>query len=94
MPYLSLVGLRFDIERALQRLMKLRGIEPPGVIGIGQALQQLRESGEVPASTDVFIRALTTMNQAAHGFGTEPAAMAEALRSGSEFLAQLQRLRD
>lgn len=92
MPYLSLVGLRFDIERALQRLMKLRGIESSYVIGISRALQQLKESGEVPYSTDAFVRAVATMNQAAHGFNIEPSAMAEALRSGSEFLAQLRQL--
>jgi YhcG PDDEXK nuclease domain len=92
MPYLSLVALRFDIERALQRLVKFRGIEPSGVIGIGQALQQLKESGEVPSSTDAFVRALTTMNHAVHGVEIGPSAMAEALRSGSEFLVQLRQL--
>ena len=92
MPYLSLVGLRFDIERALQRLTKLRGIDSPDVIGISRALQQLEESGEVPTSTDAFVRAVATMNQAAHGLDIDPSAMAEALRSGSEFLAQLRQL--
>lgn len=92
MPYLSLVALRFDIERALQRLMKFRGIEPSDVFGIGQALHQLKESGEVPSSTEAFVRALATMNQAVHGVEIAPSAMAEALRSGSEFLVQLRQL--
>ena len=92
MPYLSLVAVRVEIERALRRLMTFRGIEPSGVIGIGQAVQQLRESGKVPRSTDAFLRALATMNKAAHGLEIEPSATAEALRSGSEFLAELCQL--
>jgi hypothetical protein len=92
MPYLSVVGLRFDIEKALYRLMKLRRIESPSAVGISQALQQPKESGEVPPSGDAFVRALATMNQAVHGLEIEPSAMAEALRSGSEFLALLPQL--
>lgn len=92
MPYLSLVAMRVEIERALRRLMTFRGIEPSGVMGIGQALRQLKESGKAPRSTDAFLRALATMNEAAHGLEIEPSATAEALRSGSEFLAELRQL--
>jgi hypothetical protein len=94
MPYLSIVGLRIEIERALWRLMALRGIERSDNIGIGQALRQLRETGGVPAGTDAFLRALVTMNKAAHGLEVEPSETADTLRFGSEFLAQLRKLTD
>jgi hypothetical protein len=72
--------------------MTFRGIEPSGIMGIGQALRRLKESGEVPRGTDAFLRTLATMNEAAHGLEIEPSASAEALRSGSEFLAELRQL--
>lgn len=92
MPYLSVVALRIDIERALRRFMALRGLEPSRAVGIRQALLELKESGEVPASAEAFLRANTVMNKAAHGLPLEPSETAEALQSASRFLAELHRL--
>jgi hypothetical protein len=92
MPYLSLVAVRIEIERTLQRFMTFRRIEPSGVVGIGEAIRQLKESGEAPPGTDAFLRALAVMNQAVHGLEVEPSAMTDALKSSSEFLVQLRQL--
>jgi predicted nuclease of restriction endonuclease-like (RecB) superfamily len=92
MPYLSVVALRIDIERALRQFMALRGLEPSRAVGIRQALLELEESGEVPPSTEAFLRANAVMNKAAHGLPLEPSETAEALQSASQFLAELHRL--
>lgn len=91
LPYLSLVAVRIEIERALRLLMISRGLEPTRGIGIGRALRELKESGAVPSGADAFLQALAWMNEAAHGFEVKPAAAAEALRVGTEFLAELRR---
>ncbi len=92
LPYLSLVAVRIEIERALRLLMTSRGLEPGRGVGIGRALRELKESGEVPSGTEAFVRTLATMNEAVHGIEVEPAVAAEALRVASEFLAELRRL--
>ena len=92
MPYLSLVAVRIEIERALRLLMTSRGLEPGRGLGIGRALRELKESGEVPSGTEAFVRTLATTNEAVHGIEVEPALAAEALRVASEFLAELRRL--
>lgn len=43
-------------------------------------------------STETFLRANTAINKAAHGLPLERSETAEALRSVSEFLAELHRL--
>ena len=92
LPYLSLVAVRIEIERALRVLMTSRGLEPGRGVGIGRALRELKESGEVPSGTEAFVRTLATMNEAVRGIEVEPAVAAEALRVASEFLAELRRL--
>jgi predicted nuclease of restriction endonuclease-like (RecB) superfamily len=92
LPYLSLVAVRIEIERALRLLMVFRGLEPRRGLGIGRALHELEKSGGVPSGTDAFLRTLATMDEAAHGFEVDPVAAAEALRVASEFLAELRRL--
>ena len=92
LPYLSLVAVRIEIERALRLLMTSRGLEPGRGVGIGRALRELKESGEVPSGTEAFVRTLATMNEAVHGIEVEPAVATEALRVASEFLAELRRL--
>jgi predicted nuclease of restriction endonuclease-like (RecB) superfamily len=92
LPYLSLVAVRIEIERVLRRLMASRGLQPSGELGIGRALRQLKESGAAPSGTEAFLQALARMNEAAHGLEMERTAAAEALRVGSEFLAELRRL--
>jgi predicted nuclease of restriction endonuclease-like (RecB) superfamily len=92
LPYLSLVAVRIEIERALRLLMTSRGLEPGQGVGIGRALRELKESGEVPSGTEAFLRTLATMNEAVHGIEVEPAVAAEVLRVASEFLAELRRL--
>ena len=47
LPYLSLVAVRIEIERALRLLMTSRGLEPGRGVGIGRALRELKESGKV-----------------------------------------------
>jgi YhcG PDDEXK nuclease domain len=79
MPYLPVVALRIDIERALRRFMALRGLEPSRAVGIRQALLELKESGEVPESAEAFLRANAVMNKAAHGLPLEPSETAEAV---------------
>ena len=92
LPYLSLVAVRIEIERALRLLMTFRGLKPERDLGINRTLRELRESGEVPSGTDAFLQTLATMNEAVHGFEVEPAVAAEALRVASEFLGELRRL--
>jgi hypothetical protein len=72
--------------------MASRGLQPSGELGIGRALRQLKESGAAPSGTEAFLQALARMNEAAHGLEMERTAAAEALRVGSEFLAELRRL--
>jgi hypothetical protein len=67
LPYLPLVAVRIEIERALRLLMTSRGLEPGRGVGIGRALCELKESGEVPSGTEAFVRTLATMNEAVHG---------------------------
>ena len=92
LPYLSLVAVRIEIERALRLLMISRGLELRRGLGVGQALRELKESGGVPSGTDAFLQTLATMNKAAHGLEVEPGAATEALRVASEFLTELRRL--
>jgi hypothetical protein len=83
LPYLSLVAVRIEIERALRLLMTSRGLEPERGLGISRALRELKESGGAPSGTDAFLRTSAPMNEAVHGFEVEPAVADEALRVAS-----------
>jgi 2'-5' RNA ligase len=91
-PLLSVVKLRIEVERAVRSLMALHGIEIVWPMGVRQALRELQSRGVAPASTDAFLQALRAMNEAAHGLDVEPAAVEQATRIGSEFLAELRSL--
>lgn len=52
-------------------------------------LQDLRKRGLAPASTDDFLEALRTMNEAVHGFVVHPEAASLAVEVGTRFLEEL-----
>lgn len=89
---MSVVKLRIEIERALRTYAAGRG-DALTRTSIGAGLRDLKRRGVAPPSTDRFIEALRTMNEAAHGFDIDAAAAEQAVSVGSEFLAELSALK-
>src|SRR5690606_14831543 len=67
-PAMSIVKLRIEIEQALRDYMSQHGVEPKRPASVVSLLRDLRKRGLAPASTDDFLEALRTMNEAVHGF--------------------------
>lgn len=91
-PAMSVVKLRIEIERALRTFVAARADVSSRPMSIGAVLQDLKQRGIAPPSTDRFLEALRVMNEAAHGFDVDPAAAERAVSIGTEFLAELSGL--
>jgi predicted nuclease of restriction endonuclease-like (RecB) superfamily len=89
-PLMSLVKLRMDIERALRDIMELHGEAARRPLGIGGTLRELARLGLTPPSTDRFLDAMRTMNEAVHGLDVKPEAAEQAIAVGTEFLSELR----
>jgi predicted nuclease of restriction endonuclease-like (RecB) superfamily len=88
-PAMSVVKLRIEIERALRDLVAAQGIASKGPMAIGLVLRDLKQRGVAPPSTDQLLEALQVMNEAAHGFDVDPDAANQAIKIGTQFLAEL-----
>ena len=91
-PAMSVVKLRIEIERALRDFAVERGFPSGRPMGIVMMLRELKQRGAAPAATDRFLEALRVMNEAAHGFDVDPAAAEQTVSTGTEFLAELDRM--
>jgi predicted nuclease of restriction endonuclease-like (RecB) superfamily len=89
-PLMSLVKLRMDIERALRDIMEMHGEAARRPLGIGGTLRELARLGLTPPSTDRFLDAMRTMNEAVHGLDVKPEAAEQAIAVGTEFLSELR----
>lgn len=58
---MSVVKLRFEIERALRNFVAARGTVSRGPMSIGAVLHDLKRRGIAPPSTDRFLGALQTI---------------------------------
>jgi predicted nuclease of restriction endonuclease-like (RecB) superfamily len=88
-PAMSVVKLRIEIERALRDFTAVSGVASKNPTSISLVLRELKHRGIAPASTDRFLEALRVMNAAVHGLDVDPAAAAQAVSIGTEFLAEL-----
>jgi hypothetical protein len=52
-------------------------------------LEELKQHGVAPQSTDQFLETLTVMNKAVHGLKTDANDLARAITIGTELLAEL-----
>ena len=87
---MSLVKIRMDIERALRDIMGLHGEAARRPLGISGRLRELARLGLTPPSTDRFLDAMRTMNEAVHGLDVKPEAAEQAIAVGTEFLSELR----
>jgi hypothetical protein len=88
-PAMSLVKLRIEIERALRSIVIQHDLPVDSPMSIAEVLEDLKKRHLAPSSTDRFIGALKVMNRAAHGVEHDAVAIADAVRIGNEFLAEI-----
>lgn len=88
-PAMSVVKLRLEIEQALRDYMSQHGVEPKHPANVISLLRDLQKLGLAPTSTDRFLEALRTMNEAVHGLVVEPEAASLAVKVGTQFLEEL-----
>lgn len=88
-PAMSVIKLRMEIERALRDLTAAHGIASKRPMSISMVLDELKQRGVAPPSTDRFLEALRVMNKLVHGLEGDPAAVAQAVSIGTVFLAEL-----
>jgi predicted nuclease of restriction endonuclease-like (RecB) superfamily len=91
-PYMSVVKLRIEIERAIRPLLASRGIESERPTGIARSLRELERHGVQISGTEAFLKVMQPMNAAAHGIEVDPNDARDAERIGAEFLAEIKRL--
>jgi predicted nuclease of restriction endonuclease-like (RecB) superfamily len=91
-PYMSVVKLRIEIERAIRPLLTSHGIESERQTGIASSLRELERRGVQISGTEAFLRVMQPMNAAAHGIDVDPNDAKDAERIGIEFLAEIKRL--
>lgn len=88
-PAMSAVKLRIEIERALRDFTAVHGIISERPMSIRTILNELRQRGLAPPSTDQFLTALDVMNEATHGFDVDSTTVAQAVTIGTVLLAEL-----
>jgi len=88
-PAMSLVKLRIEIEFALRDFTTQNGLDSSRPKAISQVLRELKERGMSPQSTDQFLEALHVINKAVHGFEISSEMIADAVKIGTKFLAEL-----
>jgi predicted nuclease of restriction endonuclease-like (RecB) superfamily len=86
---MSVVKLRIEIERALRNFTAAHGIAFKRPMSIRILLEELKQRGVAPPSTDRFLETLSVMNEAAHGLDADSKDVAKAIGIGTEFLAEL-----
>lgn len=86
---MSVVKLRIEIEHALRDFTAVHGIASKRPMSISTVLNELKQRGLAPPSTDQFLTALSVMNEAAHGVDVDSTAVAQAITIGTMFLAEL-----
>jgi predicted nuclease of restriction endonuclease-like (RecB) superfamily len=91
-PFMSLVKLRVEIERAIRPLLMAHGIEFERPTGIARSLRELDHHGVHIGGTEAFLNVMQPMNAAAHGLELDPEDAKKAERIGTEFLAEIKRL--
>jgi predicted nuclease of restriction endonuclease-like (RecB) superfamily len=89
-PAFSLVKLRIDIERAILPLLERNGVDTSTSRSLSESLRMLQRQGAAPNTTAQLISVLRHMNAAAHGQEPDRTDMDEAIRIGTEFLAELE----
>lgn len=92
-PLMSVVKLRIEIERELRDYAAAQGFAPARPTGIGSMIQDLLLRGLAPAGAEDFLEAVRIMNAASHGIDVDADGADRAVRLGTEFLAELVRLR-
>ena len=86
----SLVKLRIDIERAILPLLEKNGVDTSTSRSLSESLRILQRHGIAPNATAKLMTVLKHMNAAAHGHEPDRMEIDEAIRIGTEFLAELQ----
>jgi hypothetical protein len=86
---MSVLKLRFEIERALRDFTAAHGIVSERPMSIRIVLEELKQHGVAPPSTDRFLETLTVMNKAVHGLKADAKDLAQAISIGTELLAEL-----
>jgi hypothetical protein len=86
---MSLVKLRIDIERTLRTVIAANDLPVDSPMRIDVVLAELKTRGLAPPTTDRFRDALRIINQAAHGVALEGSVVADAVKVGRTFLAEL-----
>lgn len=72
-PFMSLVNVRIEIERALTDLAKANGLTPQS-LGVSRLIEELSRAELLPASAERVLRVVNAMNRAAHGIDIEAGA--------------------
>jgi len=88
-PTMALVELRINIEKALREFTNEHKFDSKRPMNIGMVLRELKLRDLAPPSTDNFLDALRTMNEAAHGFDIDPESADQAVNIGRVFLQEL-----
>ncbi|MDB4223358.1 PDDEXK nuclease domain-containing protein [Granulosicoccus sp.] len=88
-PAMALVELRINIEKALREFTNEHKFDSKRPMNIGMVLRELKLRDIAPPSTDNFLDALRTMNEAAHGFDIDPESADQAVNIGKVFLQEL-----
>lgn len=88
-PAMALVELRINIEKALREFADAHKFDSKHPMNIGMVLRELKLRDIAPPSTDSFLDALRTMNEAAHGFDIDPDTADQAVNIGRKFLNEL-----
>ena len=88
-PLLSVVKMRIEIERALNEIATAKGLSL-SALGVGRLVRELWGQGLLPESSAELLCVMDAMNRAAHGIDVDGVEAKEAIRIGSQFLAELR----
>ena len=91
-PYMAVIKLRIEIERAIRPLLASHGIESARPTGIAGALRELERHGVRISGTEAFLEVMRPMNAAVYGMEVNPNDAKDAERIGADFLAEIKKL--
>lgn len=91
-PLMSLVKLRIDIERELRALTDDAGMAADGPMGLSELVRANKDVRKLPSTAD-FMRAVNSLNNAAHGIDVPQGEADRATRISTQFLAEIREYR-
>lgn len=91
-PLMSLVKLRIDIERELRALTDDAGMAADGPMGLSELVRANKDVRKLPSTAD-FMRAVNSLNNAAHGIDVPQDEADRATRISTQFLAEIREYR-